>query len=193
MQKTLYFAHNALMNYATDETKRAIMSIKDIDKIEFLRSLEQAAEGSFLENIVYTHLLQGASKSEKVFRYRDPEARKIDAVIIDRNANTLKLIEIKSKSKISENTAVLKDGKNLFNADVLKHIGIDNTFDVSRVIVYKGKTSCILGKESTLLLVNIEDLLDNHKVLGAFLDKILLSAKQQQLEVTEKPFPGAKI
>jgi predicted AAA+ superfamily ATPase len=146
MQKTLYFAHTALMNYAIDETKRGIMSIKDIDIDKFSKSLEQAAEGSLLENIVYAHILQGASKSEKVFRYRDPEAREIDVVIVDRKAKTLRLIEIKSKSSISGKTAVTKDGKSLFDKNVLKNIGIDSTFAITRVILYNGKNCFVASK-----------------------------------------------
>jgi hypothetical protein len=66
-QRTLYFAHNALMTYAIDETKCGILSMGDIDRYAFSKSLEQAAEGSLHENIVYTHHLLSANKNGKVF------------------------------------------------------------------------------------------------------------------------------
>jgi predicted AAA+ superfamily ATPase len=171
-QKTLYFAHTALMNYAIDETKRGIMSIKDIDRNEFSKSLEQAAEGSLLENIVYTHILQGVKKTEKVFRYRDPEAREIDVVIIDRKAKTLRLIEIKNKSKMSGKTAVLKDGKNLFDKEIIKNIGIDSSFAVTRAILYKGENRFTVNNGEILHLLNIESVLMHYNQLSYYHDQL---------------------
>jgi predicted AAA+ superfamily ATPase len=181
-QKSFYFAHNALMNYALDETKRGIMSIIDIDKNKFSSSLDQAAEGALVENIIYVHLLMVANKNEKVFRYRDPDTREIDAVIIDRQAKTLRLIEVKSKSKIDFCRVFSNEAKYLFDNAVLQNIGVDDSFTVTRVLVYSGDTGFALRQKDVLLLVNIEDLLIHYKSRESFLDQLSGKANAKHIE-----------
>jgi predicted AAA+ superfamily ATPase len=186
-QKTLYFAHNALMNYALRETVRGILSMPGIDRPVFVNGLNQAAEGCLNENIVYVHLMMSASKNETVFRYRDPETREIDAVTVDREAKTLRLIEVKSKSKIDGNRVFANEAKHLFDGEVLKNIGIDDTFAVTRVLAYRGETGYVIRPKDVLLLVNIEDALAHYKELGHFLDKLSASAEKERLKRHPKP------
>jgi predicted AAA+ superfamily ATPase len=181
-QSTLYFAHNALMNYAIEETKRGIMSVEGIDKAEFASSLEQAAEGALIENIVYSHLLLYAGNNDKVFRYRDMENREVDAVVINRDAKTLYLIEVKSKSKLDDNRVLQNEGRHLFDGAVLKNIGVDDSFSITRAIVYQGKTEYLLHPKEVLLLVNIEDLLVRHRELWQYLDQHHASANKKRSE-----------
>jgi predicted AAA+ superfamily ATPase len=161
-RRTLYFAHNALMNYAVNETKRGIMSMTGIDRIAFANSLEQAAEGALNENIVYTHLLLSANKNDKIFRYRDAENREADAVIINRESKTLCLIEVKSKSKIDVNRVFKNDAKHLYDDEVLKNIGADGEYAISRIIVYRGESKVIPHAKGNLVLSNIEEFLCNY-------------------------------
>ncbi|MDR1321588.1 MAG: DUF4143 domain-containing protein [Gracilibacteraceae bacterium] len=188
-RRTLYFAHNALMNYAIQETIRGILTLTGIKGTEFVDALKQAAEGSINENIVYFHLLLSVRGDEKLFRYRDPEDREIDAVIIDREAKSLRLIEIKSKAKIDAGSVFRHEAKHLFEAAVLKNIGADSSFTVTRVVAYSGQNSFAVNKEHSLLLVNIEDLLQHYKVLGPYLDQMLGQAE----EFRKKKFPLAMV
>jgi hypothetical protein len=149
------------MNYAVDETKRAILSMTGIDKIAFSNSLEQAAEGALNENIVYTHLLLYADKNDKIFRYRDSETREADAVIINREAKTLSLIKIKSKSKIDTNRVFKNEAKHLFDDEVLQNIGIGDGYTISRIIVYQGESKVVPHTKGDLVLSNIEEFLCN--------------------------------
>jgi predicted AAA+ superfamily ATPase len=187
-QRTLYFAHNALMNYAIEETKRGILSIQDIDRYEFSNSLEQAAEGALNENIVYTHLLLSADRNDKVFRYRDTETREIDAVVINRERKTLRLIEVKSKSKIDSHRVFQNEAKHLFDPAVLKNIGVDDSFSITRVLVFRGDTGFVPRSTDVLLLINIEDLLIHYKDLGYYLDQMAARADEKRLELYPKTF-----
>jgi predicted AAA+ superfamily ATPase len=179
-QRTLYFAHNALMNYAVDETKRGILSMEGIDRYAFSKSLEQAAEGSLHENIVYTHLLLSANPNEAVFRYRDPEAREIDAVLIDREAKTLRLFEVKSKQTIDIKRVFQNEAKSLFDDAVLKNIGVDGSFSITRAVVYRGNTGFVRHQEDVLLLANMEELLLHYRDLGRYLDGLTAGANEKQ-------------
>ncbi|MDR1539842.1 MAG: DUF4143 domain-containing protein [Clostridiales bacterium] len=177
-QRTLYFAHNALMNYAIEETKRGIFTIPDIDRAAFVKSLEQAAEGAIIENIVYAHLLLSVGKDEKIFRYRDAETREVDAVLINRKDKYVRLIEIKSKSKVDSQRVFEKDARHLFDGIVTKNIGIDSEYAVQRILVFDGKTGAIPRQQDVLLLVSIEDVLTHYKELGRYLDGLDKTASQ---------------
>jgi predicted AAA+ superfamily ATPase len=179
MQRTLYFAHNVLMNYAVRETKRAIRSIKGIDSEAFAKSLEQAAEGSMIENIVLSHLIQGAKKNEKVFRYHDPEEREVDAVIVDREARTIRLIEVKSAKTMTSQSAYTKKLRHLFDKAILNNIGVDESFVVTRVLAYQGTDKYTHKNGDILLLMNIENILSNHHRLAEALNKFHDYAKTQ--------------
>jgi hypothetical protein len=98
LDRTLLFAHPALMNYAVEEAKHAIMETPLINA--FSESLSQAAEGAINGQIVYFHLLTLAGREDVIFRYQDKEGREVDAVVINRKEKILRLIEIKSKSRI---------------------------------------------------------------------------------------------
>jgi len=159
------FTHNALMNYAIAETIQGILKLKDIDRSEFIDGIKQAAEGAINETIVFAHVLRGAKKDDKVFKYRDLENREIDVAVINREAKTLRLIEVKSKARIDKNRIFNNDARHLFDDGILKNIGVDGSFAITRALVYMGATDSIVGEKGVLYLVNIEDLLINYKDL----------------------------
>jgi len=175
--KTLYFSHNALMNYALEETRRGIENTFGIDTDSFVKGLLQASEGSLNENIVYAHLSLSLKGDEKIFRYRDPDNREIDAVIVSRKAKTVCMVEVKSKSKIDINRIASSEARHLLDDAVLDNIGIDGGFAVTRVVAYRGETLSIQSLGKTLLLVNIEDLLANYKELDNYLDGVASATK----------------
>jgi len=178
-QMTYYFAHNALMSYALEETKLGIEKLNDINIQDFKTSLQQAAEGSLNENIIYAHLMLSTKGDEKVFRYRDAENRKIDAVIISRDAKTLRLFEVKSKSKIDIARLYSNEARHLLDDTVLTNIGVSDDFVITRVIAYRGRTRFARSKNTLLLLVNIEDLLNNYKELGCYLNCLSAEAEKK--------------
>jgi len=149
---------------------------------EFVEALKQAAEGSINENIVYFHLLLSVRGNETLFRYRDPENREIDAVVIDREARTLRLIEVKSKAKIDTGHVFGNEARHLFDEAVLKNIGVNDGFSVTRAVTYNGKSSFVVDREHSLLLINIEDFLRHCHVLGQYLDRMLGQAEASRKE-----------
>jgi predicted AAA+ superfamily ATPase len=176
-QRTLYFAHNALMNYAVGETVRGILTLTDIDQQAFIDALKQAAEGSINENIVYFHLLHSLKGNQKIFRYRDADNREIDAVIIDRDAKTLTLIEVKSKMRIEKASLVKNEAKHLLDDVILKNIGVSDDYTIIRAIVYKGQDIYAEGKDTAILLISVETLLKHYQDLDDYLLKRLEQAR----------------
>ena len=166
------FAHNALMNFAVEETIRGIEKTGGIDQFAFDQGIRQAAEGALNESVVFAHILRAAKKGDKVFKYRDLENREIDAVIINRETKTLILAEVKSKSRIDDKRIFVNEAKHLFDSEVLKNIGADNSFKVTRALVYRGEPEYIPHLNGALFLVNIEDFLINYKDLEAFFERI---------------------
>jgi len=185
VRTTYSFNHNALMNYAIEETIQGILNLKDINQPEFAAGIRQAAEGAINENIVLAHILRGAGKDDKVFKYRDLENREIDAVIVNREAKTLCLIEVKSKANVNDTNVFINEAKHLIDDAVLKNIGVDDSFAVTRVLVFAGKTGYAIRRESSLLLVNIEDLLNRYKELGGFIAQ--LSARAEEARIAKYP------
>jgi hypothetical protein len=165
------FTHNTLMNYAIAETIQAILRLKDIDKPGFIKGINQAAEGALNESIVFAHVLRGAKKDDKVFKYRDLENREIDVAVINREAKTLRLIEVKSKTKINKDRVFNDDARHLFDDGILRKIGVDGNFEITRALVYMGISGSVVGEKDVLHLVNIEDLLINYNDLGRFFDR----------------------
>jgi len=153
------FTHNALMNYAVAETIQGILKLENIDRLEFIDGIKQAAEGALNESIVFAHVLQSAQKDDKVFKYRDLENREIDAAVINREEKTLRLIEVKSKTKIDKDRIFNNDARHLFDDGILKNIGVDGSFAITRALVYMGANDLIVGEKGVLHLVNIEDFL----------------------------------
>jgi len=176
--KTLYFSHNALMNYALEETRIGIEHMTDTNVDKFTKGLIQAAEGSLNENIVYAHLMLACDADEKIYRYRDDRGREIDAVIINRDKKTIKLFEIKSKSTTDDKRVALKDARHMFDTDVIENIGANKEFSVIRVIVSKDKTHFVNSKKGLLLIINIEDLLMQYKHLSSYLDTLIEMARK---------------
>ena len=167
-QVTYTFNHNALMNYAVEETVQGILNLNDINRQDFVDGIRQAAEGAATESIVLAHILKGANKSDKVFKYRDLENREIDAVIINRETKTLCLIEIKSRTKIDSARVFTNEAKHLFDIEILKNIGVDDSFSTTRALVFGGKSGNVILSDKVLLLLNIEELLTRYKDLGKF-------------------------
>jgi predicted AAA+ superfamily ATPase len=163
------FTHNALMNFAVEETVRAIINLEDINHSDFVDGVRQAAEGAINESVVFAHILRGAGKDDKVFKYRDLEAREIDAVVINREAKSLLLMEVKSKSKIDDKRAFADEAKHLFDDDILKNIGVNDSFSITRIIAYRGENRVVSEQNRMLILANIEDLLIHFKDLSRFL------------------------
>lgn len=185
-RKTYMFNHNALMNYAIEETVQGLLDLQDINQPEFVAGIRQAAEGAINESVVFAHIAQGAGKGEKVFKYRDLEGREVDVAVIDRAAKTLRLIEVKSKSKINGKNVFTDEARHLYSAAVLRNIGADETFSITRAVAYMGESAVIPRREGALLLVNIERLLDHYQVLGPFLDQMNAAAAKARAD-GEKP------
>jgi len=178
------FTHNALMNYAISETIQAILKLKDIDQPEFIKGIKQAAEGALNESIAFAHVLQGAKKDDKVFKYHDLENREIDIVVINRETKRLRLIEVKSKTRIDKNRVFSDEARHLFDDEILKNIGVDESFAVTRAIVYMGISGSVVNEKDVLHLVNIEDLLINYKDLGQFFDRIAVQSETPETKKT---------
>jgi predicted AAA+ superfamily ATPase len=177
---TLYFAHNVLMNYAVQETINGITRITKINQGQFVSGITQAAEGYINENIVYLHLMLSLKGHEKIFKYHDTDNREIDAVIIDRETKTLRLIEIKSKTTIRTNTVFRNEAKHLCDTVVLKNIGVDKSFKITRVIAYRGETTYAVNKKFSLVIANIENLIRHYSDLSQYLDTLKINAEDLQ-------------
>jgi predicted AAA+ superfamily ATPase len=171
-QKTLYFAHSALMNYALEETAAGILSIDGIDRGKLISALNQAAEGALSENIVHVHAILSAREGDKVFRYRDADAREIDVAIINREHKILRLIEAKSKSAIDCSRVFQNEAKRLFAPEALESIGVDGSYSVTRIIAYNGESVAKMRGGDALLLVNTEELLSSFWNLDALAEKM---------------------
>jgi hypothetical protein len=159
-QSKIYcFSQNALMNFAVEETIQGIINLHEINKPEFVAGVRQAADGVMNETIVLAHVLSAMAEGEKVFRYRDVEQREIDIVAINRQAKTLQLIEVKSKTKIDEMRVIKGEARHLYDDTILQNIGVDETFAITRAIVYRGETLKVSHQKGDLILWNIEDFL----------------------------------
>jgi hypothetical protein len=137
-QNAYMFTHNALMNYSIEETVRGILSLNNADQPELVKGIRQAAEGALNKNIVFAHVFRNANekKGDKVFKYHDVNNREIDAVIINHKTKDLRLIEVKSKSKIDTSRVFKNEAKHLLDDEVLKNIGAGREYNISRIIVY---------------------------------------------------------
>ena len=149
------FTHNALMNYAVAETVRGILNLEGVEKPEFVKEIRQAAEGALNESIVFAHVLQGAGKDDKVFKYQDLDNREVDVVVVNRETKTLRLIEVKSKSKVDKGSVFSDEARHLFDAEILKNMGVDDSFTVTRALVYTGSNARFIEKKDVLHLVGI--------------------------------------
>jgi predicted AAA+ superfamily ATPase len=158
-RKTYCFSHNALMNFAVEETIQDITNINENNKPELAEVVREAADCAMDENIVLAHVLSTISEGEKVFKYRDVEGREIDIVVINRNAEILRLIEVKSKTKIDEVQVINGEASHLYDDTIMQNIGINETFKISRTIVYRGHTFDIYNEKGDLKLWNIEEFL----------------------------------
>jgi predicted AAA+ superfamily ATPase len=168
------FAHNALMNYAINETKNGILRISGIDKNEFTLSVVQAAEGAINENIVLAHIIHATENyhDAKAFKYQDIKQREIDAVLVDRESKSACLIEVKSTSNISPVSVFSDEAKHLFDAEVLERLGLDQDYTIARVIAYNGIETVVVSENQDVLLVSIEHLTENAHRIGAFIAEV---------------------
>jgi predicted AAA+ superfamily ATPase len=167
--KTYYFSHNALMHYAAQETINGLLRLDAIDHKAFEDGVNSASEGYYNENIVLTHILHFRKPDEQVFKYRDDKEREIDAVIVNREKKTLCLVEVKSKRNINERTVFMDEGRWLYDDEILKNIGIDDSYDIKRVVVYKGENRAVSHLKGALVLANVEDFICRQRDLDAFL------------------------
>jgi len=187
-KESLAFMHNALMNYAAEETIRGLRNMKNINESIFDESIRQAVEGALNENVVLAHILQEVKSGTEVFKYRDADYREVDVVIINRNAKTVYLIEIKSKTSIDEKYVFDNEARHLFDKNVLKNIGVADDFTVTRILVFRGKTSVAFRNEEHLLLVNIEDLLMEYKDINRYFNWLVEKVEKLMPEkVTNNP------
>jgi hypothetical protein len=175
------------MNYALQETIKGILAMNSDIKQLLIEGLNQAAEGCLNENIVYSHLLLSRRKNDTVFMYCDKEDREVDAVIINRETKTLRLIEVKSKTRIDTGRSASKDIRHLMDVGILKNIGIDDSFAITRIVVYRGKNQSAISRNSVLLLINIEELLVHYADLGHYLDQMATQAEEIRSEKYPKP------
>ena len=167
-----YFSHNAIMYYAVQETVGGVLSLGGINQDEFAAGIKQAAEGYLNESIVFAHVLIGAGTNDKVFKYRDAEAREVDIVAINRESNILRLIEVKSKNNINDKNVFIDEAKHLYDETVLDNIGVDNSFVVSRILVYNGENRVASHEKGDLLILNIEDFISRSDDLSAYLNRV---------------------
>jgi predicted AAA+ superfamily ATPase len=178
-RRALYFAHNALMNFAVQETKAAILTLTNIKQRRFVDALEQAAEGSLNANIVYCHLLLSLKGKDKLFRYHDPLGREIDAALVNRETKKVILVEVKSKSKIDKAHFHANEAKHLLNREILETIGIDGSFAVRRVVVYKGEEDYAYKYGNIVLFSNIENFLRRYFDIGAYIDEQVIEIEDR--------------
>jgi hypothetical protein len=175
---TLTFCHNALMNFAVEETIQSIAEPLGSDFIEIADGIKQASMGAMNESIVFAHfvhsIMPGKSifEGDKIFKYHDSKDREIDAVIINRDAKKVFLIEVKSKSTIKGKYAFLDEAKHMFDSEVLKNIGIDETFLVTRIIAYSGESLLLTFEGDELFLVNTEQLIARIADMNVLLTEI---------------------
>jgi hypothetical protein len=108
--------------------------------------------------------------------------------MVDREAKTLRLIEVKSKININSSRVFINEAKHLFDEAVLKNIISDDEFKTTCVVVFKGKTGFIPRKDDVLLLVNIEDFLIHYRGLGHYFDQIAAEADEKRASLSPKPF-----
>jgi hypothetical protein len=174
--KTYYFSHNALMSYAAWETANGISSsFGEEEAAELKTSVWQAAEGCINENIVFTHVWLGTTAGTQVFKYRDGSDREVDIVAIDRTAQTLHMFEVKSNTK-TDSSHVFYEARHMYDSEVLKNLGITDSWNVIRALVYSGESLPVYGKHDILPLLNIEDFLLHYKNLPKFVNGFLIEA-----------------
>ncbi|MDR1643477.1 MAG: AAA family ATPase [Clostridiales bacterium] len=173
MQSRLCFAHPAIMSYALDKAKNSIIQAVNIsDASAFSRSLAEASECALNENIVYCHFIRFSDDGDKTFLYHDKKGREIDIASVNRKLNRLRLVEVESKSEIDDSTVFENEAKALYDKEILKSIGMDEKFSITRIIAYKGENKRVSNDSGDLLLLNIEDLLRRIKNLDVFIEEI---------------------
>jgi predicted AAA+ superfamily ATPase len=182
--KSYSFAHNALMNYAAEETIHGIFKLKSINHSDFAIGIKQAIEGALNESIVFAHTLKAAGKDDKVLKYRDLSEREVDIVVINRETKTVRLVEVKSKPKLSGNVWQ-NEAKHLFSHEILINIAVDDSYIITRVLVFGGKSCYTIDKEKTLLCVNIADYLAHYSDIAKFLGH--MSAQAEKTREIEFP------
>ncbi|MDR1643479.1 MAG: AAA family ATPase [Clostridiales bacterium] len=165
MLQTVHFAHPALLSYALDQANKSLMSIRDIDTELLSRSIAMASERALNENIVYCHFIRLADKSDKIFPYHDMQDRVIDVVSVNRRLNRLRLVEVENKSEIDDSMVFENEAKALYDKEILKIIGVDEKFSITRIIAYKGENKRMSNDDGDLFLLNIEYLLHRIKDL----------------------------
>jgi translation initiation factor 6 (eIF-6) len=138
-----------------------------------MQGFRQSVKGALDESTVFAHLIRGARDGDKVFKYRDAADREVDAVIINRESKTLRLIAVNSKGAIDPRTVFANEAKHLFNDAILSQISVGSAFAITRVIAHLGKNMIVAHQDQTLLLVNIERLLERYEDFGDFLDESL--------------------
>ena len=190
-----YFSHNAIMYYAVEETIGGVLSLGGINKDEFTSGIKQAAEGYLNESIVFAHVLVGAGKDDKVFKYRDAQNREVDIVVINRETNTLRLIEVKSTNNINDKSVFIDEARHLYDDEILDNIGVSNSFTVSRIVVYKGENHIVSHEKGDLLNLNIEDFISHSDDLTAYLTRIYkkLTLPERDKVSAQKPAQKKKI
>ncbi|MDR1135654.1 MAG: AAA family ATPase [Clostridiales Family XIII bacterium] len=169
-----YFSHPALMSYAVEETVNAALRLDAIDHAEFESGIRQAAEGFINESIVFSHILHAAGSKDRVFRYRDADFREVDIVVKNFEKRKIQLIEVKSKSKIDEHSVFVNEAKHLYDDVVLANLGINNEYEVTRVIVYGGESKVIEHQKGSLIAANIKSFIGRQYDRDVFLSEVLL-------------------
>ncbi|MDR1643478.1 MAG: ATP-binding protein [Clostridiales bacterium] len=173
MQITLCFAHPALLSYALDQAKNAIIQAVSVsDASAFSKSLAEASEEALNENIVNSHFIRLSDYDDNIFFYHDDKGREIDVVSVNRRLNRVRLVEVESKSKIDDRMVFKNEAKDLYVKEILKYIGVNKSFSITRIIAYKGENKRIANVKGDLFLLNIEDLLCRLKDLDAFIEEI---------------------
>jgi len=158
-EPTYYFTSNALLYFSIAETINGVISTNRITSSELVDSIKRAGEGLLLESIVYAHVFKSAANDETVFKYSDISPREIDVVAINRKQKTLRLIEVKSKTRINPYYVCREEAGNLYSDDILKNIGIDDSYTITRILVYQGENMVVENDKGKLLIANIEDFL----------------------------------
>ena len=173
------------MNFAIAEAIHAIPQLKNIDNVEFTTGIKQAAEAAFYESMVFAHVLNSAKENDEIFKYRekyrDLSAPEVDIVLINRETNMVHLIEIISKLTLSEN-AFQNEARHLFDSEILKNIGIDDSFKITRVLIFNGESGCKIEQGQTLLCINITDYLEHYSNIDEYFNELSTHAEKPRMK-----------
>jgi hypothetical protein len=166
------FNHNALMRFAVEKSVLGLLERFGVSHQDFAAGIKESSKDVSAGSIVLAHAFHGAKPGDNCFKYRDSAGRELEVAVINRDAKSLKLIDTTSETRINPSDAFANGARDLFSPAILKNIGIDESFAVTRVLAYMGKTKILSSNGKRLLLVNIEQLLTHYRDLDEFFGQL---------------------